>query len=330
MSYTSESILPRTTQLSQVQDVVTLLGFKKYERDPDVLDHIGGYFWFDEEDYRSYVGVELDIYRNPRGRITVTTRSRLGRSYWDLTQQNKTLKLLRKLFGGKFTTDAGRNRCTRPSSGPPSPLSAGCFIARWRFKNDLISARAYLSRREFKGPPPKDAPSGIDWLDESNPRLLSNNFLLPYLVAIWEEYFRSTFVAALKYTEDKAAVLNRARLSHEHLERLVVGSQPVARVVAESFSFQRPSSIAENFRLLDRKLDLAGAMRKPYRRRKTTLFESIGKLIEDRNEFVHSGQMNLKFFDTQLRSTFSDMEVAVNRAYECVATHYRFVPRHDY
>ena len=97
-------------------------------------------------------------------------------------------------------------------------------------------------------------------------------------------------------------MLKRARLSHEHLERLALGSQPVARVVAESFPFQRPTSIAENFRLLDRKLDLAGAMRKPYRRRKTSLFESIERLIEVRNEFVHSGRMNLKFFDTQLRS----------------------------
>lgn len=330
MSYTSKNILPKMIQLAQVQEILVLLGYKKYERDPDLKDHVARYHWFDEDDYRSYVGVELDIYRTSADRITIATRTAMSRSYWDLTQQNKTIKLLRALFGGSFTTDSGRNRCMRPSGRPPSPLSSGCFLSRWRFNNDLIRARAYLSGREFKGRPPKDGPTGIEFFDQINPRLLSNNLLLPYVVAIWEEYFRSTFVAALKYTDDRDAVLKRTRLSHGHLEQLALGFQPVARVVAEGFNFQRPTAIAENFRLLNRKLDLAAAMRKPYRRRKTSLFDSIEKLIEDRNEFVHSGRMNLKFFDIQLQSALSDMEVAVDRSYKCVASHYNFFPHHDY
>ena len=71
-------------------------------------------------------------------------------------------------------------------------------------------------------------------------------------------------------------------------------------------------------------------MRKPYRRRRKSLFDSIEQLIEDRNEFVHTGGVNIRFFDAQLNAALSDMEVAVNRAYECIAAHYRFVPSHDY
>lgn len=330
MSYTSETLLPQNATLVQVQDLVTLLGYKKANDDLKVPNRVAGYFWYDETDYRSYVGVELDIYRDREGIMTVTTRSRVGRSYWDLTQQNKTLKMFRDLLGGHFTTDAGRNRYWRPDEPAPTPLSSGCFHARWRFHNGLGRARVYLMNRKLEGQIAKNSSSGFDFMDELNPRLLSNNFLLPYMVAVWEEYFRATFAACFKYSPQREAALKRARLGHGDLEKVAIGSQPIERAIAESFSFQRPSTINENFRMLDQKLDVGGAMRKPYRRRKKSLFDSIEQLVEDRNEFVHTGGMNINFFDAQLNAALSDMEVAVNRAYECIAAHYHFVPSHDY
>lgn len=330
MSYTSETVLPPNTALVQVQDLVALLGYKKAKDNLKISNYIVGYFWFDEIDYRSYVGVELDIYRDRKGIITVTTRSRAGRSYWDLTQQNKTLKIFRDLLGGHFTTDAGRNRYWRLDEPAPTPLSSGCFHARWRFHNDLGRVHIYLMCRKLEGQVAKNAPSGFYYMDDINPRLLSNNLLLPYMVAVWEEYFRATFASCIKYSPWRETALKQARLSHGNLEKVIISSQPIERVIAESFSFQRPSTISENFHMIDRKLDIGGAMRKPYRRRKKSLFESIEQLVEDRNEFVHTGGMNLKFFDAQLNTALSDMQVAVNRAYECIATHYHFVPNHDY
>lgn len=184
--------------------------------------------------------------------------------------------------------------------------------------------------RKLEGQIAKDASSGFYFMDEINPRLLSNNFLLPYMVAVWEEYFRATFAACLKYSPQRETALKQARLSHGNLEKVIISSQPIERAIAESFSFQRPSAISENFRMVDRKLDIGGVMRKPYRRRKKSLFDFIEQLVEDRNEFVHTGGMNLKFFDAQLNAALSDMQVAVNRAYECIAAHYHFVPSHDY
>jgi hypothetical protein len=330
MSYTSESALSRSTKLTQLEELVALLGYKKSDDGLEVPARIGGYFWYDEEDYRSYVGVELDIYRRSRGPIKVTTRSTAARSYWDLMQQNKTLKLIRDLFGGHFITDAGRNRYWRPGERPPSPLASGCFIARWRFQNGLAKARVYLMNRKFEGPTVRDKSSGIDFMDEMNPRMLSNNFLLPYIVAIWEDYVRSTFAASLKYSQQRESALKRARLVHSDLEKLALGTQSIERVIAESFSFQRPTSIAETFRLLSPKLDVGAALRKPYRGRKKSLFDSIEGLVEDRNVFVHIGRVNTRFFDSQLQTVLSDIEVAVNRTYECVAKHYGFVPSHDY
>jgi hypothetical protein len=213
MSYTSESVLPRSAKLAQLEELITLLGYRKGEDGLKVPDRIGSYFWYDKEEFRSYAGVGLDIYRHSHGPIKVTTQSSAGRSYWDLTQQNRTIKLIRNLFGGHFITDAGINRCWRPNRRPPSPLASGCFIARSRFHSGLGRARIYLMSRKLEGPIAQEKSSGLEFMDELNPRILSNNFLLPYVVALWEDYFRSTFAAALKYSRQRESALKRARLA---------------------------------------------------------------------------------------------------------------------
>jgi hypothetical protein len=330
MSYTSTSVLAASTTSAQAQDVVDLLGFKKVRDGLKVPNRVSGYFWYDETDYRSWSGVELDIYKTARGPVKVTTRSSASRSYWDLVHQNRTLKLLRDLFGGRFETDAGKNRYWRPDEPPPTPLSSGCYLARWRFKNNLQRASIYLMHRKLEGQIAKDEPSGLGFIDEINPRLLSNNMVVPYVIAVWEEYFRATFSACLRYSRQREAALKRAKLSHSDLEKLVVGTTQVDRAVAEAFSFQRPSAIADTFKLIDPKLDLAGTLRKPYRGRKQSLFDSLEALVEDRNRLVHTGEINVGLFDMHLRTVLSDLTEAVNRAYNQIAKHNNFVPNHSY
>jgi len=329
MSYTSESFLPESTKLRKLEELIELLGYKTADDSLRIPDRVRSYYWYEYQDYHSYVGVGLSIYVSKHGAVKVATRSRSGRSYWDLIQQNKTLKLIRDYFGGYFITDAGRNRYWRPDEKPEPPLAAGCFLARWTFHNNLIRAQVYLMNREIKGPIAIDKSSGFDFLDEMNPRVLSNNLLVPYLVAVWEDYFRSTFVAVLKYGS-RGTALKRVRLSHHSLERVTVGRLSIEQAIADTFSFQRPSSVADNFRLLDPKLDVGAILRKPYRRRKTTLFNSIETLVEDRNLFVHTGRMNLELFDQSLKTTLTDIEAAGNRVYEYIAKHYGFTPSHDY
>jgi hypothetical protein len=290
---------------------------------------VGSYLWYDENDYKSWTGVELQIYRKRRN-ITVDTRSRVSRSYWDLKHQNETLKTIRDLLGGQFTTDAGRNRYWRPDEPPPSPLSSGCYLARWRFHNALGKAHIYLMARTLEGDIAREKPSGLLVMDEMNPRLLSNNLLIPYVIAVWEEYFRATFAAVLKYSNQREGALKKARLSHTQLEQVAIEEQPVERTLAECFSFQRPSAIAENFRLLDSKLDIGGALRKPYRRRKVSLYNSIEAIVAGRNQVVHSGQIDLELYDKKLRTTLADVVECVDRAYATIGKHYGFSPIRDY
>jgi hypothetical protein len=329
MSYTSHSEVPVTTKLSQLQDIIDLLGYKKIRSDTDVQNMVGSYYWYEEVDYKSWSGVELQVSRADED-ITIDTRSTVSRSYWDLMQQNKTIKVIRDIFGGHFTTDAGSNKYWRPDGPPPSPMSSGCYLARWRFHNALQKVKIYLMARKLEGDLARDMPTGFYFMDEINPRLLSNNLLIPYVIAVWEEYFRSTFTAVLKYSTQRESVFKKARLGYAQLEKIAIKQQPTERTIAECFSFQRPSMITENFKLLDPKLDIGGAIRKPYRRRKLSLYDSIEELVEGRNEFVHVGTMDLSMYDKNLKTTLDDIVEAVNRAYAAIGRHYRFSPIHDY
>lgn len=176
----------------------------------------------------------------------------------------------------------------------------------------------------------RERPTGFPFLDEMNPRLLSNNLLIPFIIAVWEEYFRSTFTAVLKYAERREQVLKRARLSHSQLEQIAVNERPVEQTIAECFSFQRPSIIGENFRLLDKRLDLAAVMRKPYNRRKTTLFDQIESLVEGRNAFVHAGKIDMSIYDKELEKILKDIVEAVDRCYHAIGDRFGFTPLTNY
>ena len=325
MSYTSTSKVLSTVKLSRLREIVELLGYIKTRNELNVSNMVGNYFWYEENEYRSWSGVELQIY-SQNGEITVETRSTISRSYWDLKHQNKTLKIIRDLFGGNFTTDAGRNRYWHFDEPPPSPVSSGCYMARWAFHNAVGKVHIYLMTRKLEGAIAREKSSGLPVLDQLNPRLLSNNLLVPYVIAAWEEYFRATFIAALRYSTHREGVLKRTRLKYSQLELIINKEQRVERAIADSFSFQRPSSIAENFRLLDPSLDIGGAMRKPYKGRRVSLYDSIEALVERRNKLVHSGRMNIELYDNKFKILLNDIEEAVNRAYEIIGKHYRFSP----
>lgn len=329
MSYSSHNELPDGTSLARVLQVIDLLGYRAFRDTHKIPNMIRSCHWYDAEDYRSWYGVELQIY-NKAGRITVDTRSTIARSYWDTTHQNKTIKLLRDIFGGHFETDAGKNRYYRPDKPPPSPLASGCFVARWQFKIAFIKSQIYLQSRNLGGDIAYKHPSGFHFIDEINPRLLSNNLLIPFVIAVWEEYFRSTFAAVLRYADRREQVLKKARLSHTQLEQIAIDRKPIEQAISECFSFQRPSIIGENFRLLDVKLDLAAAMRKPFQRRKVTLFDRIEALVEGRNAFVHAGDMDMSLYDRELEKVMTDIVEAVDRCYAAIGTRFGFTPLIDY
>ncbi|MNW55914.1 hypothetical protein D3C74_336050 [compost metagenome] len=182
----------------------------------------------------------------------------------------------------------------------------------------------------MKGQVAKPEPTGLEFIDQMNPKLLSNNLLIPYLVAIWEVYLKSSFIVLLKCTDNQDRILKNARFSVNNLKDISLGKISIEEAVVEGLSFQRPKIIAANFKILDEKIDIYSVLNKPIKNRKVSLFDSIERTIELRNDFVHTGGMDISITDKKLRNIIIDFEVAVDRIYNRFGNYYRFNPSKDF
>jgi len=315
MSYCSTNILKSDARISDVIEFIQLLGYKlSGSFASEEVGKITSFYWFNEIDYSSWSGVELSIYLKDTI-VNIETRTPIARSYFDLEHQNKTIRLLRKYFGGSFETDEGKNRYLYVLGDPPTPAQSGSHIAFQRFGSNLITSHLYFKQREFKGPKPQTQ-SEIYWLDRTNPALISNNLLLPFLVSAFEDYWKSTYIALLKYSNRKEVILKSGRLSPNQLTAIADGNISLEQAFAEGMSFQRISVICNNFKTLDSELDFAGVLRKPYRRRKVSLYESLEKLTDLRNEIIHCAEIKSEITNDFVLSQFYDLHTAIIRSYK--------------
>lgn len=326
MSYCSENKLPLSTPISRLIEVVELLGYNRVQTGVKTSNTIASFVWNGNDEVISYVGVELYICKETDC-VLVQTRTRAGRSFWDLDHQNKTIRLLKSLFHGSFSTDEGTNRYMRFDEPIPSKIACALYKARWIYHNAMIKPRIYLDCRNMTGEVAREEPTGIPWVDDMNPRFLSNNMILPYIIGCWESYFRNSFVSIIKYSESvpEKAVKN-CRISNENLIKSIRKDDDLAFILADSLSFQRPSIIAENFRGLNNKIDVAYWLRKPYHNRRTTLFDSITEIIDIRDSLVHTGSISLDLSDKKIKLIIDDLNAAADRVYEGFGAVYGFEP----
>ena len=330
MSYCSENRLPLTTPISRLFEVIELLGFQKARDSLKIEGQLGAFIWIGSNENISFVELELFVYKEDDC-ISVQTRTRVGRSYWDLRQQNKTISLLRSLFGGSFSTDEGINRYMTFDDPEPSKIACSLYLDRWRFNNATLKPRTYLNLRNITGDIAREEPTGLPWLDDINPRILSNNMILPYLIGCWESYFRNSFISILKYSDDiSARALRNCRISPEEYITVIRGEINLESVLADSLSFQRPNIISENFRALNPKIDIAAWLRKPYHKRRKPLFDSITEIVETRDIIVHTGITDKSIFDKQIQSIIEDLIVAVNWVYQGFGDVFSFEPSFDF
>lgn len=330
MSYCSENKLPLETSKCRLFEIIELLGFKKMKDSFKSEGEIGSYFWSGNDENISFVGIELYVYKF-EDCFSVQTRTRAGRSYWDLQKQNETISLLRSLFGGSFNTDEGEGRYWNIEEPEPTKIESSLYVNRWIFNNAVMKAKVYLSTRNLTGDIARETPTGILWIDDINPRVLSNNILLPYIIGCWESYFRNSFVSIVKYVDNASpAALKRCNITTSDYMRIIHGERSLEYVLADSLSFQRPSVISQNFKSLDLQIDIAACLKKPYHGRKKTLFDSLTEIIEKRDVIVHAGKTDTSIFDRQIHSIITDLTEAVDRSYREFGRALSFQPSFDF
>ena len=112
MSYSSCNYLPKGIKRGQLLKLVELLGFERRCHESD--DAYDSFMWHgDGKNEISFVGVELYPHKDEDDAFRVDTRTRSGRSYWDLQKQNEVIKAIHDYLGGRFSTDEGKTKRTR-------------------------------------------------------------------------------------------------------------------------------------------------------------------------------------------------------------------------
>lgn len=188
----------------QAAKFALLLGYQRH----GTYAHLGkpkvlSFSHFEDKDYRSWEAVELSIEAGENG-VSVRTRTRMGRSSYDFEFQNRTVAEFKRRFGGKTWKDGPHGHGYDPGPAVP-PAASGCFLSMRQFDWHFSRLDRYLAAREQPKLNDSMVAAEKTWplLLETNPEVFSNNLLVPYLVSALEEYFRSTYIALLRYSDKK-------------------------------------------------------------------------------------------------------------------------------
>jgi len=326
MSYSSYNLLPQNASRTQLLKLIKLLGYEgPYHESGEAYDF---FMWHgDGKREISFVGVELYLYKDDGGMLHADTRTRAGRSYWDLQKQNETIKAIRDYMGGSFSTDEGKGRYLKEQGESTNKLQCALFVPRWVFHNAMVRyslLRMNGSGVKFEGGYAADKISSFQFLNDMNPRFLVNSLLVTYYVSIWERYLVDSYVAIMRHAGLENAKDLKLNLRRDDLESIMAGRATVEETLARTRSFQRPTIVARNFCEIDQSLDIAGALKRPYHRRKKSLFESIDSYVDLRNDIAHTGRCDICLTDSATDSIAEDFVAAVDRVYEEFAAHYGF------
>ena len=135
------------------------------------------------------------------------------------------------------------------------------------------------------------------------------------MVAILEDYFKSSFVALLTFSDRKESFLKSGRLSSDNLLQISKGDKTIEQAVAEGLSFQNIAAVCKHFKSLDKRIDFAAILRKPYRRRNQSLFSNLEIIISKRHDLIHRGLFDLSISDESVNRILYDIELSVIRCY---------------
>lgn len=254
----------------------------------------------------------------------------MGRSYWDLEKQNELIVTLKDYFGGTFDTDEGKNTLYINDYERYSLISSGLYIARWSFHNALTRVKIYLDARGLRDGYRQIELTGLPCIDTMNPMLFSNNLVIPYLVAIWEHYLKASYTAVLKNNCNLDKVLKHNKLTVDETKRISSGEVTVEEVISNKLSFQRPKIVGDNFKMIEDKIDIFKVLKSNQVEDGDNLFDFITRIIEIRNEFVHTGEIHHEATNEYIKTITQYFERAVDSIYDRFGEFYSFEPLRDY
>jgi hypothetical protein len=80
-------------------------------------------------------------------------------------------------------------------------------------------------------------------------------------------------------------------------------------------SFQNIAKISNSFRELNPKISLSTTLKKPYRRRKENLYNTLERVFEARHALIHWRQLELEYTVEQAQKDINNIKLVLERVY---------------
>ena len=238
---------------------------------------------------------------------------------YDLQKMNETLRSLKLYCDASFESDYGKNRYF-PENNFIKYAESGCYFAVERLFNNFSILSMALSRYpdDIEGDKAMYEMYGLP-----TPSTFNANVYSTYLCSLIEEYFRSTYIALLKFSSRKDKILN-VKFSPYDLIDISNGKKTVEEVFASTLSFQNIKKSCANFRNLDNGLDIGIALKRPYHKRKKNLYEQVNEILERRHGLIHHLELDGDYSTENLQKDIEDITAAIKRVYKYLCEYYNW------
>ena len=315
MGYDCSNYLPPDVSRKDVEEFILLLGYTKLPRGEfSVKSHID--FYYNPDDYKYLDGVYASICTNSEG-LCVYTRCSIWRGRYDNDFQNYTIRQLKKRFGGYFISDRGKNRYFKDNGPYIDKEEGGCYQAYSKFihKINLASSTVETWRKSVTKDCWYSNVGKSPTIDSLNPLIVTSNIVLPFLIATIEDYFRSIYIALLKYSPEKDAIIKDARIQTDELILVSKDEIKIEDAVARSRSFQNMRRINQSFREIDNRIDIHEILNKPYRRRRQSIYETFENIISHRHFIIHQAEIICNYTPQSLVNDINTTKAGIERIY---------------
>lgn len=289
-----------------VSELLLMMGYKVYG------NH---YYLGDDEEYKYLSGVYVWLV-NDENELVYQIRTQAFASGYDIYEQNNTIRKLKKYCSACFESDMGKNRYFEESELIKGAQS-GCYFALQKLDNKFNMLEYSLS----KYPVDSEEEKLIYEFGFAPPSTFNANVYLSFLCSLIEEYFKSTYIALLKYSDRKDKVLH-TKFSPYDLRDISEGKETVEEVFARMLSFQNIDKIVNNFQGLDPKIDIGTPLKKPYRNRKESLYQLINRVFEQRHNMIHRLDIDIDYSKEKLVKDVKDIKFALIRVYKYLCEKY--------
>lgn len=296
--------------LSDVDRLLKLLGYTKYN---------GAYRFFIDDDYKYYCPIWARKNNKSNKEYVIDVRTQIWASSYDLKKINETLYCFKKYLKATFYTDVGKNRYFEEAE-LLDKAEAGCYYAADRLFNHFSD----LKRAIAIFPKDSEAEKAISKIGVISANSINANVYTAYLCSIVEEYFRTTYIALLKYSNKKEKIMSSNKLFEHDLRMVLNGEESIEEAYARTLSFQNIEKICDNFRKLDQKLDISKPLKKSYHRRKESLYESVNRMLEHRHGIIHRLDFNNNYYSNNLSKDINDTIKIIKRVYNYLCEKYNW------